>query len=83
MDVGVICACMPALYSLFKHLFPRAFAGTMNGSKSSGNFGKGIVSAGSGYTAASTPAERRQDTKDFLPLVDIENVRDNRPGIAL
>ncbi|KEF52895.1 uncharacterized protein A1O9_10800 [Exophiala aquamarina CBS 119918] len=83
MDVGIICACMPALYSLFKHLAPRAFGGTMN-SKSSGNFGKGIVSAGSGITAAETPADRRaQDTKDFLPLVDIENVRDNRPGIAL
>lgn len=53
-------------------------------SKSSGNFGKGIVSAGSGFTATETPADRRgQDTKDFLPLVDIENVRDNRPGIAL
>ncbi|KAK5049087.1 hypothetical protein LTR84_005510 [Exophiala bonariae] len=46
--------------------------------------GKGILSTNSGITAGETPAERRnQDTKDFLPLVDIENVRDNRPGIAL
>lgn len=80
MDVGIICACMPALYSLFKHLFPQAFAGSMHTRGS----GKGILSKSSGITAGETPAERRnQDTKDFLPLVDIENVRDNRPGIAL
>lgn len=80
MDVGIICASMPALYSLFKHLFPQVFTGTMR-SRSSG---KGILSTSSGITAAETPSDRRnQDTKDFLPLVDIESVRDNRLGIAL
>ncbi|KIX09440.1 uncharacterized protein Z518_00520 [Rhinocladiella mackenziei CBS 650.93] len=80
MDVGVICACMPALYSLFKYYFPQVFSGTVQ-SKSTGNGTSG------GRSGARTPGialERRKDGgEDFVRLVDLENVKDVRPGIAL
>ena len=83
MDVGVMCSCMPALYSLFKHFFPQVWSGTMRSKPSSKG---GILSSGiSGTIVKSADRQsmrRTGDTKDFLPLVDIEPVHDNRPGLA-
>ncbi|EXJ56350.1 uncharacterized protein A1O5_12617 [Cladophialophora psammophila CBS 110553] len=80
MDVGVICACMPAMYSLFKHYFPKIVAGTIQSkSKVSGAYGS--------RSGAGTPGiqfDRRKDDKDggqdFVRLVDLESVKGDRVG---
>ncbi|KAH0832583.1 hypothetical protein FOPE_01153 [Fonsecaea pedrosoi] len=84
MDVGVICACMPAMYSLFKYYFPQILSGTAQGkSKASG-----VVVSGS-RSGARTPGlqfDRRRDDKDggndFVRLVDLESVKEERVGTA-
>ena len=84
MDVGVICACMPAMYSLFKHYFPQAFDGT--------SFGKSRTSGASGSrsgtgipgTQASWRRDKKDDVEDTVRLVDLRKLRHDHitPGTA-
>ncbi|KAJ9604842.1 hypothetical protein H2200_010957 [Cladophialophora chaetospira] len=83
MDVGVICACMPAMYSLFKHFFPQAFDGTGLRKSKSTPFG-----------SRNTPAppemqsdkgwDSKGDVEDTVRLVDLGTIRYDHvpPGTA-
>ncbi|KIW23700.1 uncharacterized protein PV07_11879 [Cladophialophora immunda] len=82
MDVGVICACMPAMYSLFKHYFPKIIGSTVQGkSKASG-----LSGSRSGARTPGIQFDRRKDDKDggqdFVRLVDLESVKEDRVGTA-
>ncbi|OAP59241.1 hypothetical protein AYL99_06539 [Fonsecaea erecta] len=82
MDVGVICACMPAIYSLFKHYFPKVIGGTVHGKSK----GSGLSGSRSGARTPAIQLDRRRDAKDggqdFVRLVDLESVKDDRVGFA-
>ncbi|KAK0637905.1 hypothetical protein DIS24_g10362 [Lasiodiplodia hormozganensis] len=75
MDVGIVCACMPAVQALLKRIFPTIF-GTTQGDKSTGR---------SGYTGRTDQSNSHSqpksvDTKDFVPLVEVGSVRDAERG---
>lgn len=75
MDVGIVCACMPAVQALLKRIFPTIF-GTTQGDKSTGR---------SGYTGRTDQSNshaqpKSVDTKDFVPLVEVGSVRDAERG---
>lgn len=81
LHVGIICACMPALYSLFKHYFPQVFSGTVQGKSTKGsNTGR---SSGNRTPVIHMDLRKDENKGDFHPLVDIESVQDGRPGVAI
>ncbi|KAK6380315.1 hypothetical protein LTS17_005504 [Exophiala oligosperma] len=87
LHVGIICACMPALYSLFKHYFPQVFGGgTVRGKSTKGSTkGSNTGRSSRGASPAIHLDFQKDDNKDnFHPLVDVESIRgDSRPGVAL
>lgn len=71
LHVGIVCACLPSLRSLFVALGAKVLATTRNGSR--GSRATGPRSAGSSKN--STVAEKargRGGEGDFVPLVDVE-----------
>lgn len=69
MDVGVICACLPAMRSLFLHLFPGVFGTTVQGSTAA-TLSRSNPTASRLDKISQKPKE---DTSDFVPLVDMDN----------
>ena len=83
MNVGIICACMPAIYSLFKYYFPQVFSGTAHGMSRV----TGVSENRSGVrTPAFVPYDSRKDEKeigdDDVRLVDLESVSNYNDGVA-
>lgn len=68
MDVGVICACLPAIRSLLMHMFPTVFKSTTHGSTMA-SMSRGTP-AGSRLDKISH--KPKEDTSDFVPLVDMD-----------
>lgn len=72
MDVGVMCACMPALHSLFKRWWPKVFGATTWG-KSTGKSGVSGASASNGGVEGVPGSPKNTDRKSFIPLVEVVN----------
>ncbi|KZL77851.1 CFEM domain-containing protein [Colletotrichum tofieldiae] len=81
LDVGIICACLPSLRSLFMTLGVRMLGSTnghSNGPKSTGmksGTNKSGLSSTAEKPAKSVP--RQGDESDFIPLVDVDNGKSN------
>ncbi|KAI8931820.1 hypothetical protein NX059_011457 [Plenodomus lindquistii] len=73
MDVGVMCACMPSLHSLFKRYWPRVFGAT-TWAKSTGRSGISGAGASNARVEVTTEAPRNGDRKSFIPLVEVTHV---------
>ncbi|KAK7700729.1 hypothetical protein SLS57_012014 [Botryosphaeria dothidea] len=77
IHVGIICACMPAMRSLFMNCMPRVMGQTTKdksyGATSSG-FSHGL-SSGNNMPKGSQLSNRPKgdDDGDFIPLVDVES----------
>ncbi|KLJ12295.1 hypothetical protein EMPG_12638 [Blastomyces silverae] len=72
IHVGIICACMPAMRSLLRRIFPSFFSYTQH--QKSGTFGNG-----SSHEESAVRNSQRMPQKpvfhdsDSLPLVDVQN----------
>lgn len=75
MDVGIICACMPAVQALLKRIWPTVFGSTA-GSKGTGK----ASTSGRSNPLDSHSNSKSGDTKDFVPLVEVGSVRDVEGG---
>ncbi|KAF4307534.1 hypothetical protein GTA08_BOTSDO03810 [Botryosphaeria dothidea] len=75
MDVGIICACMPAVQALLKRIWPTVFGSTA-GSKGTGK----ASTSGRSNPLDSNSNSKSGDTKDFVPLVEVGSVRDVEGG---
>ncbi|PGH35242.1 hypothetical protein GX50_01938 [[Emmonsia] crescens] len=74
IHVGIICACMPAMRSLFRRIFPSFFSYTQH--QKSGTFGNGSSHEESVIrTAQRLPQKPVFHDSDSLPLVDVFNSR--------
>ncbi|OAX85058.1 hypothetical protein ACJ72_00559 [Emergomyces africanus] len=71
IHVGVICACMPAMRSLFRRLFPSVFSFTQN--QKSGTFGNSSSHDDSAMRHSGLPQKSGFHDSDSLPLVDVFN----------
>lgn len=70
VDVGVICACMPAMRSFLFHLFPSVFESTIR--DASASYGVGHSQTGSRLDGKiSQKPKDAPDESDFIPLVDV------------
>lgn len=69
-DVGVICACLPAIRSLLRRVFPTAFGDTTNANSKASMSRSGGTSRLEGKI--STKA-KGGDESHFVPLVDMDN----------
>ncbi|KAJ4347788.1 uncharacterized protein N0V89_009158 [Didymosphaeria variabile] len=78
MDIGVMCACMPALHSLFKRIWPKVFGGTAR-DKLTGRSGTSGLSASLGADR-SQRSHKNTDTKDFIPLMDVNSTEAQKEG---
>ncbi|CBX96377.1 predicted protein [Plenodomus lingam JN3] len=75
LDVGVMCACMPAIQSLCKRCFPKVFGMTTRG-KSTGKSGVSDASASNGVSKRKLEGSKNSDRNSFIPLVEIDSVKD-------
>ncbi|KAK2003009.1 CFEM domain-containing protein [Colletotrichum falcatum] len=88
LDVGIICACLPSLRSLFMALGVKALGSTKenshghsSGQKSTGmkpGTNKSGVSSAIEKSVKSVP--RQGDESDFIPLVDVYNGKSDYGG---
>ncbi|KAL1620177.1 hypothetical protein SLS56_009807 [Neofusicoccum ribis] len=74
MDVGIICACMPAAQALLKRIWPAVFGSTVT--KSTGK----SSNTGNSNHIESHGKLKSGDTKDFVPLVEVRSTRDVEGG---
>ncbi|EEH10178.1 CFEM domain-containing protein [Histoplasma capsulatum G186AR] len=72
VHVGIICACMPAIRSLLRRLFPSFFSYTQH--QKSGTFGNSS-SHDESVMRNSQPPKSDFHESDSLPLVDVYNSR--------
>ncbi|EFQ33760.1 CFEM domain-containing protein [Colletotrichum graminicola] len=81
IDVGIICACLPSLRSLFIALGVKKL-GSTNGNSHGHSSGKRLagIKPGTNKSGMSSTAEksaksapRQGDERDFIPLVDVDN----------
>ncbi|KAF2848605.1 hypothetical protein T440DRAFT_491031 [Plenodomus tracheiphilus IPT5] len=70
MDVGVMCACMPALHSLFKRYWPKVFGAT-TWDKLAGGSGVSGASASHGGVDRVPETPKNTDRESFIPLVEV------------
>ncbi|KAL2361572.1 hypothetical protein RJZ56_005529 [Blastomyces dermatitidis] len=74
IHVGIICACMPAMRSLLRRLFPSFFSYTQH--QKSGTFGNSSSHEESAIrNSQRTPQKPGFHDSDSLPLVDVYNAR--------
>lgn len=69
--VGVVCACLPAIRSLLRRVFPTAFGDSTQGN-SRGSMSRS-AGTGSRLDGKITPKVKGGDESHFVPLVDMEN----------
>ncbi|CAJ2499722.1 Uu.00g025750.m01.CDS01 [Anthostomella pinea] len=87
LHVGIICACLPSLRSLFVNLGLRIL-GSSNGQSKATGYATGTMSRGGGSRLAGhlanekqAPAQstpKRGDESDFIPLVDVPETKIHR-----
>jgi hypothetical protein len=69
VNVGVICACLPAIRSLIVRACPGIFDSTVQGSRMTEGASKSALSA-SQLSSRISPRPKG-DNSDFIPLVDV------------
>lgn len=69
--VGVVCACLPAIRSLLRRVFPTAFGDTTQGN-SKGSMSRS-AGTGSRLDGRVTTKVKGGDESHFVPLVDFDN----------
>jgi hypothetical protein len=85
LNVGIICACLPALRQLFIQLGAKVLATTRAGTSAARSTGTRSTLASSGLAAEKQQGQqqqqgpRRGDEGDFIPLVDVEIGTGARP----
>jgi hypothetical protein len=80
VDVGVICACMPAMRSFFVHLFPKLFGTTVPDDYSRPSYGHNrSMQSGSKLDAKISQRPKESDESDFIPLVDVQSQTPSQP----
>lgn len=76
-DVGVICACLPAIRSLLRRVAPTFFGDTENvksyGLSSHQSRGPGARLEGQIYVHHDIHVHSKNDTRQFYPLDDMTN----------
>ncbi|KAI4595203.1 hypothetical protein KJ359_007179 [Pestalotiopsis sp. 9143b] len=80
LHVGIICACLPSLRSLFINLGVRILGSSYDKSKATGYAtnasGHGLSRTGGGGVEKQTPAQsvpKHGDESDFIPLVEVND----------
>ncbi|KAJ5169350.1 uncharacterized protein N7500_002133 [Penicillium coprophilum] len=69
-DVGVVCACLPAIRSLLRRVSPGLFGDTEHAKSS---YGLNSHSRGTGSQFAVVPVQSKSDDRQFYPLGDMDN----------
>ncbi|KAJ5504426.1 hypothetical protein N7463_007300 [Penicillium fimorum] len=69
-DVGVICACLPAIRSLLRRVSPGLFGDTEHAKSS---YGLNSHSRGTGSQFAVAPVQNKSIDRQFYPLDDVDN----------
>ncbi|KAJ5823121.1 hypothetical protein N7447_005461 [Penicillium robsamsonii] len=69
-DVGVICACLPAIRSLLRRVSPGLFGDTEHAKSS---YGLNSHSRGTGSQFAVVPVQNKSSSRQFYPLDDVDN----------
>jgi hypothetical protein len=79
LDVGIVCACLPSLRSLFISMGVKVLGSTKGDSKgSSGSHGSSKNSTSRGLSTTEKHGQsvpRRGDESDFIPLVEVNDGR--------
>ena len=78
VDVGVICACLPAIRSLLRRALPSVFGGTSHGAAAGYSKNSSFMSRSAGASSRLdsvrvSPRMKDEDTSHFVPLVDVEH----------
>ncbi|KAJ5343674.1 uncharacterized protein N7506_003498 [Penicillium brevicompactum] len=73
-DVGVICACLPAIRSLLRRVAPGLFGDTEHPQ----SYGMNSHSRGTGSRFEGVNVQSKNDQRDFYPLEDIDNTSESR-----
>ncbi|RQM04638.1 hypothetical protein DH86_00004146, partial [Scytalidium sp. 3C] len=72
VPMGIICACMPSIRSLLRHVLPAAFSSTTRGATTgSSTFNASKLTNLSSNGLSTKP--RMQDGDTFVPLVDLDS----------
>ncbi|KAI9727419.1 MAG: hypothetical protein M1834_008425 [Cirrosporium novae-zelandiae] len=70
VHVAVVCACMPAIRSLFQNVFPKVFGHTQVAS--TGKTTGLSTNASNGKIVTTQRSQRHHEDGDFIPLVDMD-----------
>ncbi|CAI7663970.1 unnamed protein product [Penicillium glandicola] len=73
-DVGVICACLPAIRSLLRRVAPRLFGDTENAK----SYNLSSNSRGTGSRPEGANVQSKNDERQFYPLEDMENTSETQ-----
>jgi hypothetical protein len=73
-DVGVICACLPAIRSLLRRVAPKLFGDTENVK----SYGLNSHSRGTGSRLEGANVQNKNDERQFYPLDDMDNSSESR-----
>lgn len=76
LDVGIVCACLPSLRSLFISMGVKVLGSTKGDSKATGyGSSKNSTSKGLSTEKHGQSVPRRGDESDFIPLVEVNDGR--------
>ncbi|CAG8198056.1 unnamed protein product [Penicillium salamii] len=73
-DVGVICACLPAIRSLLRRVAPGLFGDTEHAN----SYAVNSHSRGTGSRFDGVNVQSKNDQRDFYPLDDMDNTSESR-----
>ncbi|CAG8921591.1 unnamed protein product [Penicillium salamii] len=73
-DVGVICACLPAIRSLLRRVAPGLFGDTTHAN----SYAVNSHSRGTGSRFDGVNVQSKNDQRDFYPLDDMDNTSESR-----
>jgi len=73
-DVGVICACLPAIRSLLRRVAPGLFGDT----EVSKSYGMNSHSRGTGSRLEGSNVQSKHDGRQFYPLNNLDNSSQSR-----
>ncbi|CAG8052529.1 unnamed protein product [Penicillium olsonii] len=73
-DIGVICACLPAIRSLLRRVAPGLFGDTEHAN----SYAVNSHSRGTGSRFEGVNVQSKNDQRDFYPLEDLDNTSESR-----
>ncbi|RFU32999.1 hypothetical protein B7463_g3331, partial [Scytalidium lignicola] len=78
VPMGIICACMPAIRSLFRNIFPTVFSSTTKDASAASSMPKGSRVTNSSIARQLSSKPKHNDEESFVQLVEMDSRGESR-----